>query len=246
MDPDRWNLWKQPHKTMGESRLLRYGVALLLPVGAATVILVRPVFAEASLFVFLSAIVLSAANGGLSPAFVSIALSVLLIRLLLVHSSGSLHPGVDFAEMERLAGFVVVSMMLSSFVAAIRRERNDLRDSEERYRKLAETASDAIIVIDDRGEILYVNPEAEVIFGSRAGDLVGRNLALLLPGDGYEAQLAEMRRQLDSRKKALAVKLPGVHKSGRNLIVEMTLGTSSHRGRNLFTAIIRDITGRKP
>ncbi len=240
-----WNLWKQPRQAMSESLLLRYGMAVMMPIAAACVVFVRPVFAEAPYFVFLGAIVLSAANGGLAPAFVSIALSALFIRLLLVNLVGSLHFGADFAGMERMTGFVLVAMLLSSFVAAIRRERNQLHDSEERYRMLAETASDAIIVIDDKGEILFVNPEAEKVFGSRAKELVGKNLSLLLPGDGYHEKLSEMKRHVDSRKKAVAVKLPGLHHSGQPLLVEMTLGTSSHRGRDLFTAIIRDITGHQ-
>jgi len=246
MNHENWNLWKRPRKAMSESLFLRYGVAIVLPVAAASVIFVRPVFAEVPFFVFLGAIVLSAANGGLAPAFLSTALSALLIRLFLVHPVGSLHFSGDFASLERMAGFVLVSMLISSFVSAIRRVRNELRDSEERYRMLAETASDAIIVIDEKGEILFANPEAEKVFGSRARELVGRSLALLLPGDGYHEKLSEMKRHLDSRKKAVAVKLPGLHQSGEHLLVEMTLGTSSHRGRDLFTAIIRDITGRKP
>jgi PAS domain S-box-containing protein len=136
-------------------------------------------------------------------------------------------------------------MLLSSFVAALRRERNHLRDSEARYRMLVETASDAIIVVDDEGEILYVNPVAEKIFGNRASELLGRNLALLLPGDAYKRQLTEMKRHLDSRKKAVAVQMPALHQSGECLVVEMTLGPASHRGRDFFTAIIRDITGQQ-
>lgn len=245
MNHEQWNLWKRPRKAMSESFLLRYGVAVMLPVAAAVVIFVRPVFTEAPYFVFLGAIVLSAANGGLAPAFLSIALSALLLRLLLVHPIGSLHFGTDFAGMERMAGFVLVSLMLSSFVAALRRDLKQLQDSEERYRMLVETASDPIIVIDERGEILYVNPEAEKVFGGQAKKLIGRNLALILPGDGYQTTLNEMKRHLDSRKKAVAVQLSGLDQSGKHLLVEMTLGTSSHRGRNLFTAIIRDITGQQ-
>jgi hypothetical protein len=53
-----------------------------------------------------------------------------------------------------------------------------------------------------------------------------------------------MKRHVDSRKKPVAVQLPGLHHSGEHLVVEMTLGTSSHRGKSVFTAIIRDITGQ--
>jgi PAS domain S-box-containing protein len=227
---------------MNESRLVRYGVALLLPLLAVAGIAMRTVFAESPFFVFLGAVVLSAATGGVAPAFVSTALSALLIRLLYVRQEGFLYYGDDFHGMERMGGFVLTALLLSCVVAAIRRDRNQLRDSEERYRILAETASDAIIVIDERGEILYVNPVAEKIFGTQARQLLGKNLNRLLPGEGYHAQLSEMKHRLDTRKEPVALQLPGLHHSGEHLLVEMTLGTSSHRGRNLFTAIIRDIT----
>jgi K+-sensing histidine kinase KdpD len=85
MNHEPWNLWPQPRKRMRESLMLRYGVAVILPASAVAFVFARPVFTEAPFFVFLSAIVLSAANGGLAPAFVSIALSALLIRLFFVH-----------------------------------------------------------------------------------------------------------------------------------------------------------------
>ncbi len=245
MNHERWHLWERPRQVMSESVLLRYGVAAILPLAATAIFFLRPVFAETPFFVFLGAIALTAVNGGLAPAFLSIAISVLLLRLLFVNPIGSPHFVADFAGFERMAGFVLLSLLLSSFVAALRRDRNQLRDSEERYRLLAETASDAIIVIDDQGEILYANPEAEKLFGRPTHQMVGQNLASLLPGDGYHAQLAEMKKYFDSRKKAVAVKLPGLHKSGEPLLVEMTMGTSSHRGKNLFTTVIREITGRQ-
>jgi PAS domain S-box-containing protein len=147
--------------------------------------------------------------------------------------------------LERMVGFVLLALLLSSLVAGVRRERNQLQDSEERYRILAETASDPIIVIDENGEILYVNPVAEKVFGTKAKGLLGQNLNCLLPGEGYREQLSEMKHRLDSRKKPVAVQLPGLHECGDHLLIEMTMGPASHRGRNLFTAILRDITGQR-
>ena len=132
--------------------------------------------------------------------------------------------------------------MASSLVAACRQERNILRDSEERYRILAETASDAIIVIDEAGEILFVNPIAEKTFGARAEQLLGQNLAVLLPDHSYESRLAEIKQHLDTRKKAVVVQLPGRNLSGGQILLEMTIGAFSEHGKSLFTAILRDIT----
>lgn len=227
---------------MCESRLLRYGIALLLPVLVSYVSSVRPVLAESPFFIFLAAVVLSAVYGGLAAAFVTTALSAVFIRLFFVRGEELLYYGGDLEGMERMGGFVLVALLLSSFVASLRRESHQLRDSEERYRLLAETASDAIVVIDEEGEILYVNPVAEKIFGSGAKQLLGQNLSRLLPGDGYRAQLNEMKHRLDTRKEPVAIQLPGLHQSGDKLLVEMTLGQSSHRGGSAFTAIIRDLT----
>src|SRR5689334_13266827 len=189
MNHEQWKLWKPLRREVGESLFIRYGVALILPLIALAIGLARPALAEAPFVLFLGAVVLTAANGGLAPAFVAIAVSTLLLRLALVTPQLSLHFGSDFEGMERMAVFVLVSLFCSSFVAALRRGRNHLQDSEERYRMLAETASDAIIVIDEKGEILYVNPVAEKTFGRRAETLLGLNLGCLLPGDGHQARL---------------------------------------------------------
>lgn len=242
MDRENWQLWQKPRKRMHESRLLRYGLAVILPLAASWFILMRPTFTEAPYFIFLVAVVLSAINGGLASAAVSTALSAVLLRVLFVGPKGGLQFGRDFEGMERMGAFVMLALMLSSLVAGLRRERNQLQDSEERYRLLAESASDAIIVIDELGEILHVNATAEKTFGAPAKALLGRNLNLLLPGDRYQAQLTELKQRLDTRKQPVAVKLPGRHQSGEALLIEMTLGSSCHRGRNIFTAIIRDIT----
>ena len=240
-----WELWDKPRRLMGESRLLRYGIAVILPGAAAVIVYNRPAFNETLFFIFLAAVVFSALNGGLAPAFISTALSSVLIRVLFVQPGLSLSYRGNPEGMERMVGFMLVAMLLSSFIADLRSEINLLRDSEKRYRVLAETASDAIIAIDEQGEILYVNPVSKKVFGAKSGQMVGKNLNLLLPGEGFHAKLAEMKRHLDTRHKAAAVQLPAIHQSGQPLLVKMTLGSASHRGKSIFTAIIRDVTGRQ-
>ena len=56
-----------------------------------------------------------------------------------------------------------------------------LRESEGRYRVVAETASDAIMTIDESTEILFANPAAEKIFGYPVSELVGSSLTRLVP-----------------------------------------------------------------
>src|SRR5260370_42129979 len=53
------------------------------------------------------------------------------------------------------------------------------RYSEERYRVVLETASDAVVSIDDSGEILFANPATSRIFGYDASELIGQPLTKL-------------------------------------------------------------------
>ncbi|HEX8852320.1 MAG TPA: PAS domain S-box protein, partial [Pyrinomonadaceae bacterium] len=55
-----------------------------------------------------------------------------------------------------------------------------LRESEERYRVIAETASDAILTINQESTILTANPAVERVFGYAAQELIGEQLTVLM------------------------------------------------------------------
>jgi PAS domain S-box-containing protein len=239
---ENWIPWKPLRPTWNACHALRYALAVALSLAAVFLTQSRPVMAQTPYSFFLGAVTLSALLGGLGPGFLATALSTLFIRVFFIEPRFFLYHRGNFEDIERVCWFVLVALMISSLVAACRRERNILRDSEERYRILAETASDAIVVIDEKGEIVFVNPVAEKTFGAPAEKLIGQNLGVLLPENVYQSHLAEIQKHLDTRKKAVAVQLPGRNFGGGHIVLEMTLGTISAHGRNLFTAILRDIT----
>src|SRR5438045_3025553 len=110
-----------------------------------------------------------------------------------------------------------------------------LVESEERYRIVAETAIDAIVTIDETGEILFVNRSAERIFGYSTAEMLERNLTLLVPGF--------TSKQL--RSAAQACELPGIHKDGREIPLEVSFGRFAQGTRTLATAVLRDVSRRK-
>ena len=56
-----------------------------------------------------------------------------------------------------------------------------LRDSEMSLRSMLDTVPDGVIVIDERGTIQSFSNAAERLFGYSSGEVVGRNVAMLMP-----------------------------------------------------------------
>jgi PAS domain S-box-containing protein len=117
-----------------------------------------------------------------------------------------------------------------------------LRESEARYRAVAETASDAIITIEDSGKILFANPAAEKIFGYDVSEMVGSSLTSLVPEClGYVHRHAIETDHLAGPE---AVRISGLHRSGREIPLEISLGEFSADNKRVFTAVVRDVTER--
>ncbi len=124
----------------------------------------------------------------------------------------------------------------------------ELRESEERYRVVTETASDAIVLIDEDSWILFVNDAAEKVFGYAREEMLGQQLTMLMPEELREAHRTALRRYLDTEERRLdwdSIELPGMHKSGREIPLEVSFGEYVKGGEHFFTGFIRDITERK-
>ena len=123
-----------------------------------------------------------------------------------------------------------------------------LQESEAKFRTLAETASDAIITIDDNAIISFVNAGTEKIFGHTAESMIGQRLTMLIPKRLRESHKEGLRRYLGSRKRNIpwkAVELPGLHRDGHEVELELSFAEYDKEGRRFFTSVIRDITERK-
>jgi diguanylate cyclase (GGDEF)-like protein/PAS domain S-box-containing protein len=116
--------------------------------------------------------------------------------------------------------------------------------SEARYRIVTDSASDAIITIDDTGTILYVNQTAEKIFGYRADELITEKFFKLMP----KRMRSKMKRHMVTGNRNIAlrpVETPAEHKDGHEFLIEITFGEYNADGGQIFTAVVRDITERK-
>ena len=123
-----------------------------------------------------------------------------------------------------------------------------LRLSEARFRALAESASEAILTIDAKSTILFVNRAAETIFGYSMQEMLGRKVTMLMPEYLRLLHQTALDRYNHTGHKHLdwaCVQLPGLHKNGHEIPVELSIAEHFEAGEKRFTGILRDITERK-
>ncbi len=123
-----------------------------------------------------------------------------------------------------------------------------LSESEERFRSLVESATDAIIVADGRGTIVSWNRSASNLFGYTDEEAIGRPLTLLMPEryrSHHERGLARMEATGESRVIGSVVELHGLKKDGTEFPIELSLATWKVAERRFYSGIIRDSSERK-
>ncbi len=124
----------------------------------------------------------------------------------------------------------------------------ELREGEQRYRAVTETASDAIISIDQHSTILLVNSATERIFGYQRDELVGHKLTMLMPDYLRALHETAIREYVATGEKHLhwkGVQLSGLHKNGSEIPVEISFGEYVKDGQHWFTGVVRDTSDRK-
>src|SRR6266851_721117 len=104
-------------------------------------------------------------------------------------------------------------------------------------RVIAETASDAIITIDAQSTMLFVNEAAEKIFGYSRAEMIGQSLTMLMPDYLRQVHRAGLKRYLSTGKRHIswqAVELPGLHKNGKEIPLELSFGEFILDGKLFF------------
>lgn len=124
-----------------------------------------------------------------------------------------------------------------------------LRDSEEKFRAINASASDAILLIDNEGEFSYWNPAAEKMFGYTEEEVNNKKMyELITPqrfrGDHISAfeKFKETGRGNNIGK---TVEIAAIRKDGTEFPVEFSLSALQVKGKQYALGIVRDITERK-
>ena len=150
-----------------------------------------------------------------------------------------------------LAMFTAANMLVFSGLVwwnsqAVRRGEQRRRDLEGRLADVLNSATDAIITIDEEQRIQLFNPAAEKIFGRSAREVIGQPLDLLLPDRYRRIQHLQEYAQTaaEHRRMGIVGDLHGRRANGEEFPIEASISQVESGGRQLMTVILRDVTER--
>lgn len=120
--------------------------------------------------------------------------------------------------------------------------------SESHFRSILATIPDAMVVIDETGHILSFSAAAEKMFGYAEQEVLGENVAILMPSPDREQHDQYLKNYLMTGQR----KIIGIgrvttarHRNGNTFPIELAVGEAFIDDRRIFTGFIHDITQRQ-
>ena len=129
-----------------------------------------------------------------------------------------------------------------------KRSEEALKESEERFRSVTQSASEAIIIADGKGEIISWNDGAQITFGYMEQEVLGKALTVLIPEryrDAYRKGLEQVGSTAETQIIRKRIELFGLRKDRSEFPLEISLSTWETRKGRFYAGIARDVTDRK-
>jgi PAS domain S-box-containing protein len=115
-------------------------------------------------------------------------------------------------------------------------------------RAVYDSTTEGLITIDSTGTILSINAAGQRIFVYGEGELIGRNVQILMPEPHRSAHDSYIRRYLETRdRRAIGIirEVKGLRKNGEQFPLDVALSEATLHGRPVFIGSLRDLTHRK-
>jgi PAS domain S-box-containing protein len=153
---------------------------------------------------------------------------------------------IMLSPLESAEGILVTAAIRD--ISVRKAAEKQLEQMEGRYRGLLEAAPDAMVVVNQGGEIVLLNVQAEKQFGYRRDELVGQKVKNIIPEGFAERLIADGTRtaaEALAQQIGTGIELTGLRKDGSDFPIEIMLSPLESSEGILVTAAIRDITERK-
>ena len=148
----------------------------------------------------------------------------------------------------RTAELIAINESLRGEIERRNAAEAELISNEARFSAVVNIAGDAIITVNDKHEIRTFNPAAEVIFGYKSSEVIGKSVNVLIPSRFHHSHQVQA---VDFIKGAVASKLManrsavlGVRKNGEEFPAEASIASLDVGRERLGAVILRDITER--
>jgi two-component system sensor kinase FixL len=118
---------------------------------------------------------------------------------------------------------------------------------EDHLRSILATVPDAMVVIDEQGSIQSFSTAAETLFGYQSGEVIGRNVKMLMPPPYRDEHDAYLHRYLTTGERriiGLGRTVTGMRKDGSTFPMELSVGEMHPGTGRFFTGFCRDLTER--
>src|ERR1700723_582481 len=169
------------------------------------------------------------------------------IELIALRKNGTEFPiEIMLSPLDSAEGILVTAAIRD---ISVRKEaEKHLARMEGRYRGLLEAAPDAMVVVNQKGDIVLLNVQAEKQFGYRRDELVGQRMKNIIPAGFAERLIADALRSTEdalAQQIGTGIEITGRRKDGTEFPIEIMLSPLESAEGVLVTAAIRDITTRK-
>ena len=149
---------------------------------------------------------------------------------------------------EVLASVETIFLQGEKYALNIIYDITEQKKAEQKFRGLLESAPDAMIIVNEKGEIVLANHQTEALFGYEKQELISQKVEMLLPADlhrRHETHRSNYFKHRKVRSMGAGIELFGVRRDGSRFPVEISLSPLETSEETLVSAAIRDITDRK-
>ena len=155
---------------------------------------------------------------------------------------------MDELRLEIMILSVVSSLLIFGFAAYFYVSRRKMWESARRTRTVLDSALDGMIVINEKGIIETVNRAAVTMFGYTEGELIGRNVKMLMPEPYQSAHDGYLERYVGTggrRIIGIGREVIGKRKDASEFPMDLAVAEMNLQGKRLFLGTTKDITERK-